>query len=111
MPTVYPTNTPTFSPSKAPTRKVADAVFAVETTLRITDLIGIDTVDFMSDPKLTSFTLNSTKLVIYDAVKKSNKYDIDTLCDDMISFWRCFFIELTSLVVNTAKMHFQSVMI
>ena len=46
--------------------------------------------DFISDNRLNVYTINSTKLVIFDAVKDSNIYkdNLNNHCHHNI--WNCF---------------------
>merc|ERR1711971_66530 len=91
QPTNIPSDTPTLLPSVAPTRDVRGATLCTDIIETLHDFSGIAKKDILNDDALKMSVMNSTRIVIYESVKRSQKYDVDALCE---KFWSCFLLEL-----------------
>eukprot|EP01084_Bolivina_argentea_P269591 458225_1 len=93
-PSKQPTNTPSQYPSQTPSR-VYNPTSSASWCISVLEILtGVTTNDFANDDELLLFTMNNTKLAIYDVVRNSYKYDISVLCVDV---WRCFFLTVTNI--------------
>ena len=102
-PTHVPTQSPTADPSYAQITEEGEVERTVSTapdTLLCMDIVetmqdwaGLKEADILNDDALKSFIVNSTKLAVYDSVRRSHKYHIDELC---AGFRECLHLTLTS---------------
>ena len=105
-PTKNPTNNPTLNPfadalivTDPPTRDADDMEYSVEVTFTISNIVGVESTDFINNNELRILVVNSTRTILYLSIRDLSEYNFDR-CDDV---WNCFGVTIQGRFVYSCS--------